>query len=689
MGLEVQENVLEKQGPLISVLRSVLLPLTALGLALGGQWLLLKTDYSPLIAAILFITAVNAYLLSLIQWPQAALAPEPIEPLDVDWRPIVSERGWRAVLTINSLVLAVFSYGRFSGNTLDKGFWTWLASITLFLISFIRVPAGGAAEFSEALKAWWHGQDKRVLLLLSAILLLATFFRFYRLPDVPVEMTSDHAEKILDVQDVLDGKRPIFFTRNTGREMFQFYLTAGIIRLSGLPNSHLSLKIGTAIIGLFAVPFTFLLGRFLYGNITGLLATFFFAISHWHVAITRVGLRFPFTAAFVTPLIFFILRAMKNNRRNDWLLSGLFLGIGLHTYTAVRIAPLLCAVLVGLKLLLDGIRKKTGKSVEGADGWTRAFWMNGLLAFCLATLLLLPLIRYTVEDPQGVWIRSLSRAQGDTAPTLAKSAAQFLENLKNALLMFNCKGDVVSVNTIPNEPVLGIASGGLLILGLAYIVWRLLAHGDVRSAVMLVCLFFLLLPSILSLAYPHENPSVVRTGGAIPFVMIMAAIPLTTILLRLRSSSFRVGEPLAALVVTSLILLAVFDNYTWYFVDYDQQYRRSIWNATEMGAVLQAFEEEGGNVNQAYHIPFPHWVDTRNIGINAGHVRWNNAVNDPQTLYDHVTLPRPQIYFLNPADTGNLETLLELFPNGRIERYNSTREGKNFIIFRVPDDAGD
>ncbi|MEJ2753139.1 MAG: hypothetical protein P8169_10775 [Chloroflexota bacterium] len=151
MGLEVQENVLEKQGPLISVLRSVLLPLTALGLALGGQWLLLKTDYSPLIAAILFITAVNAYLLSLIHWPQAALAPEPIEPLDVDWRPIVSERGWRAVLAINSLVMAVFSYGRFSGNTLDKGFWTWLASITLFLISFIRVPAGGAAEFSEAL----------------------------------------------------------------------------------------------------------------------------------------------------------------------------------------------------------------------------------------------------------------------------------------------------------------------------------------------------------------------------------------------------------------------------------------------------------------------------------------------------------------------------------------------------------
>ena len=688
MGVEVQENVLERHGQIMSVFRSILLPLMALGLALTGQWLLLKTDFSPLMAAILFIAAVNAYILFLIHWPQAALVPEPVEPLDVAWRPIVRESGWRAVLVINSLVLAVFSYGRFSGNALDKGFWPWIASITLFLIAFIRVPAGGAAAFYAALRAWWRGLDKRVLLLLSAIILLATFFRFYRLSEVPAEMTSDHAEKILDVQDVLDGKWPIFFPRNTGREMFQFYLTAGIIRLTGLPNSHLSLKTGTAIFGLLAVPFTFLLGRFLYGNMTGLLATFFLAVSHWHVAITRVGLRFPFTAAFVTPLIFFLLRALKNNRRNDWLLAGLFLGVGLHTYTAMRIAPLLCAALVGLKLLLDGFRKKTGKPIEGTDAWTMAFWTNGFLAFYLATLLLLPLIRYTLEDPQGVWIRSMSRAQGDTALTLPEAATQFLENLKNAMLMFNYQGDVVAVNTIPDEPVLGIVSGGLLILGLAYLVWHLLAHGDVRSAVLLICVFFLLLPSILSLAYPHENPSVVRTGGAIPFVMIMAAIPLATILLRLRSGSFRVDEPLAALVVTSLILLAVFDNYTWYFADYDQQYRRSIWNATEMGAVLQAFEEEGGDLNQAYHIPYPHWVDTRNIGINAGHVRWNNAVNDPQTLYDHVTLPLPQIYFLNPADTGNLETLLELFPNGRIERYNSTREGKNFIIFRVPDDAG-
>ncbi len=688
MDAGVQENIRERRSQTISVLRSILLPLTALGLTLGGQWLLLETDYSPLIAAILFIAAANAYLLSLIQWPGATLVPETIEPLDVAWRPIIRTREWRAVLAINSLMLAIVSYGRFSGNALDKGFWTWIASIALFLIAFVRIPAAGPAEFFEALSAWWGRLDQRVLLLLSAIVLLALFFRFYRLSDIPAEMTSDHAEKILDVQDVLDGERPIFFPRNTGREMFQFYLTAGIIRLTGLPNGHLSLKIGTAIFGLFAVPFTFLLGRFLYGNILGLLASFFMAVSHWHVAITRVGLRFPFTAAFVTPLIFFLLRALKDNRRNDWLLGGLFLGIGLHTYTAVRMAPVLCAALFGLKLLLDGIKKTTGRSPDGTDAWTAAFWTNGFLASGLTTLLLLPLIRYTVEDPQGVWIRSLSRAQSEAAPTFREMAVQFLENLENALLMFNYQGDVVSMNTIPNEPVLGIVSGSLLILGLTYIVWRLLAHGDSRSAVLLLCLFFLLLPSILSLAYPRENPSVVRTGGAIPIVMIMAAVPLTTIVLRLRSSSLRVGEPLAALVLLSLIILAVFDNYTWYFVRYDEQLRRSIWNATELGAVLHEFEEEGGNVNRAYHVPFPHWVDTRNIGINAGHVRWNNAINDPQVLFDHVSLPRPQLYLLNRADTGNLQTLQELFPDGQVERYNSPREGKDFIIFRVPENNG-
>jgi hypothetical protein len=681
---EVTASVEQQNHQSDGLFRSILLPLSALALALCGQWLLLESDKSPLIGALFFVAAINLYLLSLVNWPHSALVPEVVESFAVSWRPIIKERQWRAVLVVNALILAIASYGRFSGNALDKGFWTWLASIALFLIAFVYVPDCSINELSRAIVTWWRGLDKHVLLLLMAVMLLALFFRFYRLQDVPLEMTSDHAEKILDIQDVLDGSRPIFFPRNTGRELFQFYLTAGLIRLTGLPNSHLALKVGTAIFGFVAVPFTFLLGRLLYGHIVGLLAAIFLAVSHWHVAITRIGLRFPFTAAFVTPMLFFLLRALRKNRRNDWLFVGFFLGVGLHTYTAMRIAPVLCVVLVGIKLLIDGIKKASNKPIEGIDSWTGAFWKNGFLALCLTLLYLLPLLRYMIDDPQGVWIRSLSRAQSDSVSTASELAIQFLENIKNTLFMFHIQGDVVSANTIPNAPVLGLVSGALLVLGLAYLVWRLFASRDIRSLLLLVCLFFLLLPSMLSLAYPAENPSVVRTGGAIPVVMIIAAIPLATTILRLQLSTLRYGILVAFSAVFLLILVATLDNYGWYFRDYDAHYRRTIWNTTELGAVLRAFDEEGADITNAYHVPYPHWVDTRNIGINAGHVRWNNALADTEVLDSHVNAPRPRLYLLHPHDLDNLRELQRLFPDGTAERYNSPREGKDFIIFRIP-----
>ena len=670
-----------------SFLKTTILPILALALALSAQWLLLNSDNSPFLAVLIFIAAISLYLVSITDWPGAALEPPISGSSDISWRSMIVSRQQRVILAAATFLLAVWSYAHFNGNTLKNGFWPWVGSIILFIIAFAWVPDLSTKELGKLIENWWRNIDKRFLLVLGAIMLLGTFFRFYRLQEIPLEMTSDHAEKILDVQDVLDGSRPIFFRRNTGRELFQFYLTAAIIRLTGLPNNHLALKIGTGIFGLVALPFTFLLGRFLYGRFVGLLAVFFLSISHWHVAITRVGLRFPFTAAFATPVIYFLLRALRTNNRNNWLLAAFFLGVGLHTYTPMRIVPVLCAVLIYFKLLFDSLRKYKKKPVDGVDSWTRAFWENCLLMLSFTILLLLPLLRFMADNSGVIGARSLSRVQTNASSTLLTLTLQFMENIKNALLMFNYRGDVVLVNTIPGEPVLGLVSGALFLLGLAYLIWRLFEYKDHRSLFMLVTLFILLLPSILSLGYPGENPSVVRSGGAVPIVMIIAAIPMATILIRLYSSNSRQGTFLALACLALLIVVSIADNFVWYFKDYDAQYKYSVANATEIGKVLKEFEDEGGDVDNAYHVPYPHWVDTRNIGINAGHVRWNNALLDRQDIYDQVILPRPRLYLLHPDDATNLSHLQELFPDGRMSRYNSSRVGKDFIIFYVPTKA--
>jgi len=59
-----------------------------------------------------------------------------------------------------------------------------------------------------------------------AVFALLVWFRFANLTGIPGEMVSDHAEKLLDVVDILNGQNSIFFPRNTGREALQFYLAA-------------------------------------------------------------------------------------------------------------------------------------------------------------------------------------------------------------------------------------------------------------------------------------------------------------------------------------------------------------------------------------------------------------------------------------------------------------------------------
>ena len=111
------------------------------------------------------------------------------------------------------------------------------------------------------------------------LIVIGAGFRFWRLDELPPEMTSDHVEKLLDVHDVVVGKRPIFFERNTGREPWQFYWTWMFIRLFHLETKYLALKLGTAAVGLLMLPGVYLLGRDLFGRWVGLWATLFAAVA--------------------------------------------------------------------------------------------------------------------------------------------------------------------------------------------------------------------------------------------------------------------------------------------------------------------------------------------------------------------------------------------------------------------------
>jgi hypothetical protein len=219
----------------------------------------------------------------------------------------------------------VLAFLLFRNNTFTRlNVILWNASILFFFLSVLEKP-GEAKKEKRARPIFYF--------LFFLIMGISAFFRYYHLSQVPGEMFSDHAEKLLDVMDVLNGKTSIFFTRNTGREAFQFYMTAAIIKLFHTGISFLSLKLGTCTCGLLTLPFIYLLGKQLANKWVGLIAMLMAGIAYWPNVISRVALRFTLYPFFTAPVLYFLFRGLERRSHNDLILSGVFLGLGLQGYS--------------------------------------------------------------------------------------------------------------------------------------------------------------------------------------------------------------------------------------------------------------------------------------------------------------------------------------------------------------------
>jgi hypothetical protein len=444
-----------------------------------------------------------------------------------------------------------------------------------------------------------------------------------------------------------------------------------------------------------------MLGRDLFDRWVGLFGMLFTAVASWPVILSRIGLRFPFSPAVTAWALFFLLRGLRDGRRNDFLMLGVCLGIGMHGYTAFRAMPLAVIACWSLVFFLQPASMAVRRS---------SLLRNALLTALIATVVFIPLGRFSLEHPEDFWQRSVSRVAGPNQPMPDGPIVTFVKNVANLALMFHWQGDDVWVNTIADEPVLDPLLGGLLMLGLVIAIWRGLRLRDPIPSLLLIAGVILLLPSALSLAFPMENPSVVRTGGAIPALMVTAALPVSLAISRgLRDwpPNWNRGDPggaivrnwRAALLILGGLTLAVAAtviNYRRYYVDYWNQYQQNALNTTEIASAIHDFVENGGHPANAWIIAWPYWIDTRGVGIELGDPPWNNVILDPEELDAHAEPPAdgaapqendskyPRLYVLHPEDTQSSRQLRSLFPDGWTSIYTSKQPGRSFVLFHVP-----
>ena len=452
------------------------------------------------------------------------------------------------------------------------------------------------------------------------------------------------------------------------------YLTALIVTLFGTGLTYISLKIGTVLAGLVTLPYIYRLGKELGNRWVGAFAMLLAAIAYWPNVISRIGLRFPLYPLFVAPTLYYMIRGMRRSNRNDFILAGIALGIGLHGYTPMRIVPFVVVIGLVIYLLHQDARGKRWQMITGV----------GILAL-VSFVIFLPLFTYMLSNPEMFGLRAFSRLGTVERPYPGPVWLIFLDNLKNASIMFFWDNGSIWVNSVPYRPALDFVTGALYFMGVISLIIRYFQKRIWSDLFLLLCVPLLMLPSILSLAYPGENPALNRTGGAIIPVFIIAAIGLEGALSTIvrKASSRQTGLVLAGIVGFVLVWTACTQNYTLVFNDFKTQYDYSAWNTTEIGGIVREFVDSVGYEDTAYVIPYPYWVDTRLVGINAGFPQRDYALAQASIPETQAETRTKMFVFFNKDDASKSK-LEELYPNGILTLHKTDIEGKDFYIYLVP-----
>ena len=654
--------------------------LLAVAVALVAQWML-----EPPVRSI--PVAIAFYFFAILMMGWAYFGKEFALPALQDGpEPQTDPQTYHQNSLIFALLLALIAFFLFSGNLFTPiNVSLWLLALGLFLRSLWlgaqpeqepgspKQPSILTRLLDFFQRDVWRISFTRWTILLVVIGLVIIFFRFYRLDGVPGEPFSDHAEKLLDVFDVTQGQTHIFFPRNTGREFIQFYWTAFLSGLLGTGLSFLTLKIGTALIGLFTLPYVYLLGKEIGGKRVALFALVLAGTSYWLNTISRIGLRFPLYPAFAAPVLYYLIRGLRKQTRNDFILSGLFLGLGLNGYSPFRFVPIVVLVAVGIYLL-----HKKSKTKRQQTGLMLAILV--LVSF----LVFLPLMRYAIENPDMFSYRALSRLTGSEQALPAPAWQIFLSNSYRAMTMFNYDDGEIWVHSIPHRPALDVISAVLFAFGYIFLFVRYLRKREWLDLFVFLAVPMLLMPSILSLAFPGENPSLNRTGGAAVFVFVIAAMALDGIYTSLKSA--RVWRGAATVVVAGLLLASSLQNYNLVFDKFSTQFMLGAWNTSDIGNVIHAFVLEGNSPDNAFVIPYPYWVDTRLVGIQAGYPTKDYAISRDR-LADTQSVAGNKLFIAKEEDNDTLTALQDLYPSGLLGHFTSDLNGKNFWTYFVPDPA--
>lgn len=263
-------------------------------------------------------------------------------------------------------------------------------------------------------------------IILALLLVVAFFFRFYQIGQVPPGLFPDEATHALDALEVLDGQITIYSPDEGSTGALWRYLLALSFALFG--PSVLVLRAFASAVGVASVGMAYLLARELrlsppawgegqespHGQGKGIgwsegiaaLAALLLAISYWHVDLSRVAFSAVLMLLIQDAAFFCLWRALISGRQRWFVLFGLGLGTLAYSYLPGKLAPAVPLIFFALHWLLN---RREALLIK--------HWHPLLMASGVALVIALPFILFAIFNYQLLAARAAVPTAGAVAPT--------------------------------------------------------------------------------------------------------------------------------------------------------------------------------------------------------------------------------------------------------------------------------
>lgn len=514
---------------------------------------------------------------------------------------------------------------------------------------------------------------KKVYLVLFAILLIAGFLRFYQLGSNPPSLNWDEAAWGYNAYSLgIDGKDEFGkFLPSTYLESFGDYKPPLYAYLDVLPVKVLGLnefatRLPSALFGTLAVLLTFFLVRRIFykserKDSYALAASFFLAISPWHILLSRAAFEANIASFFIVFGVWAFLAAVQDKK---WylILSAISFALSFYIFNTARVvSPILVILLaIAFRKRLFQIKKVTIFAV-----------IAGLLFF-------LPTFKFLLTPQAGLRFQEVNIFSDSS---VVKTSNQEIANDQNAFwskiihnrrflygidylkhYFDNLNPNFLFITGDGNPKFSTQNVGQMYIWDIPFFVFGILMLFRKKNGNWWLVPLWLLI-GIIPAAFARETPHALRIENSLPMFQILVAYGFIEMLNMVKSKKRG--------IITVVLLLLLSLNFFYFYHDYFSNYKY----------------DYSGEWQYGYKQSITY---VKSVENNYDYIQVSDALGRPYIYYLFYNKTDPQVYRKTANITRDVFGFVSVNSFGKYVfpknfNYDLTSNGKKVLYINTPE----